>query len=305
MRKLRTLSIAMMITALGLTGCTVETAGDDSGASNGESSKTVLETDQKLHDALPSDIKESGTLISVNSGSFPPYVVVGGNNEVTGATAEIGDAIGQILGVKIEHKTVDGLASVLAGIDANRFDFSLGPVGDYEERHAQATFIDWVQEFVVFAVEKGNPKSITDLDSTCGSRIAVQAGGSAESVIKEQSKKCDEDGKKPVDVQAYKDQPSAVLSVESNRADAFFSSQAPLTYFVDKTDGALELSGTGQPNGFDDILQGGLVSKDSPLEEPVLEAFKTLFESGRYEEIMAEYGLDENMIDAPGINMGS
>ncbi|GEB23694.1 ABC transporter substrate-binding protein [Brevibacterium aurantiacum] len=305
MRKLRTLSAAMMITALGLTGCTVEPEGANSKSSSDSASETVLEPNQKLHDALPEDIKKEGTIAAVNSGSFPPYVVIDANNEVTGATAEVGEAIGQILDVKIEHNTVDGLASVLGGMDADRYDLSLGPVGDYEDRHAQATFIDWVQEFVVFAVEKGNPKSITGLDTTCGTRIAVQAGGSAERVIKDQSKKCAESGKESVDVQAYKDQPSAVLSVESSRADAFFSSQAPLTYFVEQSDGALELTATGKANGFDDILQGGLVPKDSPLEETMLEAFKILFESGRYEEIMTEYGLEDNMLEKPGVNMGS
>ena len=260
MRKLRTLSAAMMITALGLTGCTVEPEGTNSKSSSDSASETVLEPNQKLHDALPEDIKKAGTIAAVNSGSFPPYVVIDANNEVTGATAEVGEAIGQILDVKIEHNTVDGLASVLAGMDAERFDLSLGPVGDYEDRHAQATFIDWVQEFVVFAVEKGNPKSITGLDTTCGTRIAVQAGGSAERVIKDQSKKCaPKTGKESVDVQSYKDQPSAVLSVESSRADAFFfSSQAPLTYFVEQSDGALELTATGKANGFDDIAAGSV-----------------------------------------------
>ena len=53
------------------------------------------------------------------------------------------------------------------------------------------------------------------------------------------------------------------------------------------------------------LLQGPLVPKNSPLEEPMLEAFKILFESGRYEEIMTEYGLDDNMLEKPGVNMGS
>ncbi|GAA1346091.1 ABC transporter substrate-binding protein [Arthrobacter roseus] len=309
MKKLHTLSAAtMMIAALGLTGCTVEPESASSEApSDGAQaeSEIVLETNQELHDALPEDIKDAGTIVAVNSGSFPPYTVIDSNNELSGATAEVGEAIGQILGVEIEHNTVDGLASVLAGMDAGRFDLDLGPVGDYEERHAQATFIDWVQEYVVFAVEKGNPESITGLESVCGTSIAVQAGGSAERVIKEQSDKCVEEGKEPVDVQSYKDQPSSVLAVQSSRADAFFSSQAPLTYFVEQSDGALELAGTGKSNGFDDILQGALVPKGSPLEDTMLEAFKILFDSGRYEEIMTEYGLEGNMIEAPGLNMGS
>ena len=58
------------------------------------------------------------------------------------------------------------------------------------------------------------------------------AGGSAERVIKDQAEKCKADGKEAITVQSYTDQPSSILAVRSKRADAFFSSQAPLTYFV-------------------------------------------------------------------------
>jgi polar amino acid transport system permease protein len=82
------------------------------------------------------------------------------------------------------------------------------------------------------------------------------AGGSAERVIKAQADKCKADGKEPVEVQSYTDQPSSILAVRSKRADAFFSSQAPLTYFVSQANGQLELTGVGQKNGFEDIYPG-------------------------------------------------
>lgn len=295
------LTAAIAALSLGLVGCadpgtgTAKVEVPDSGE---------LTMDQELHDALPDEIKEAGVIVAVNSGSFPPYTVIDANNELDGATKDIGEAIGQILGVTIEHTTVDGLASVLGGMDAGRYDLDLGPVGDYPERHAQATFIDWVQEFVSFAVQEGNPKGIDGLETTCGAKIAVQAGGSAERVINEQSATCVADGEEPVEVQSYKDQPSSILAVQSNRADAFFSSQAPLTYFVKQSNGALELAGTGKSNGFEDILQGALVPAGSPLADVMLGAFEVLFESGKYEEILTAYGLEGNMIDAPGLNLG-
>lgn len=295
------LTAAVAALSLGLVGC-ADPVAEKAPAEVPESA--ALAMDQELHDALPEDIKEAGSIVAVNSGSFPPYTVIDKNNELDGATKAIGEAIGEILGVTIEHTTVDGLASVLGGMEAGRYDLDLGPVGDYPERHAQATFIDWVQEYVSFAVQEGNPKGIDGLETTCGTKIAVQAGGSAERVITEQSATCVAEGEEPVEVQAYKDQPSAILAVQSSRADAFFSSQAPLTYFVEQSNGALELAGTGKSNGFDDILQGALVPADSPLADVMLGAFEVLFESGKYEEILAAYGLEGNMIDAPGLNMG-
>lgn len=301
MKMLPTRIAAASLLTLALAGCSVE--------ENQASTAAVPELEaqsmnQDLHDALPEDIKETGKLVAVNNGSFPPYTIVGANDELEGATADLSEALGQLLGVEIEHQTVDGLASVLSGMEADRYDIDLGPVGDFKDRQAQGTFIDWVQEFVVFAVAAGNPENITDLTSTCGKKIAVMASGSAEDVITTQSETCTAGGQPAVEIQSYKDQPSSVLAVQSGRADAFFSSQAPLTYFVEQSNGALELSGTGEQNGFQDLFQGAIVPKDSELADVMLNAFEILFENGTYEEIMRNHGLEGNLLDAPGINLG-
>lgn len=262
--------------------------------------------EQKVNDALraklPEDIRSSNKLISVNSGSFPPYEIVTDTRTMTGASADMTDAIGQLLGVKIEHATVSGLSALLSGIKSGRYQFAMGPVGDFKSRQEANDFVDWVQEYVVFAVHKGNPKGIKSLEDACGARIAVQSGGSAEKVIKAQAEKCAADGKPTLEVQSYTDQPTSILSVRSKRADAFFSSQAPLTYFVQQSNGELELAGVGQKNGFDDLFQGGVVTKDSPLGPVLLGAIQELMKNGTYAQIMKKWGLENNMISEPGIN---
>ena len=97
-------------------------------------------------------------------------------------------------------------------------------------------------------------------------------------------------------VQSYTDQPTSILSVRSKRADAFFSSQAPLTCFVPQANGELELTGVGQSNGFDNLFQGAVVTKGSPLGEVLLDAIKELMKNGTYATIMKKWGLENNMI---------
>jgi polar amino acid transport system substrate-binding protein len=155
----------------------------------------------------------------------------------------------------------------------------------------------------VFAVHKGNPQNINSLDDTCGKRIAVMAGGSAEQVIRKQSDVCVKAGKPAVTIQSFSDQPTSILAVRSNRSDAFFSSQAPLTYFVDKASGQLELAGKGKSNGFGDIYQGTLVPKDSAIRDVILAGYQKLFDNGTYAIIMKKWGLQDNMVAAPGINL--
>ena len=258
---------------------------------------------EQLRARLPEAIRTEGKMISVNNGSFPPYEIVTGT-EMTGASNDLTDAIGQVLGVKIEHATVGGLPALLAGINSGRYQFAFGPIGDFKSREEANDFVDWVQEFVVFAVQKSNPKSITSLDSACGNRIAVMAGGSAERVIQVQADKCKADGKEAITVQSYTDQPSSILAVRSKRADAFFSSQAPLTYFVSQANGQLELTGVGQKNGFEDLYQGAVVPKGSPLGPLLLDSIKLLMSNGTYAAIMKKWNLENNMIKEPGINLG-
>jgi polar amino acid transport system substrate-binding protein len=257
----------------------------------------------ELRARLPKEIVDAGKMTAVNNGSFPPYEIVTGT-ELSGATKDISVAIGQLLGIEIDHASVAGLPALLSGIDSGRYQFAMGPVGDYPDRQKSNDFVDWVREYVVFAVQKGNPTGIDSLDTACGKRIAVMSGGSAERVIKGQSEKCVADGKPAVEVQSFTDQPSSILAVRSKRSDAFFSSQAPLTYFVQQANGQLELAAVGKPNGFKDIYQGAVVPKGSPLAEVLRDSFKILMDNGTYAAIMKKWGLENNMIDKPGINQG-
>lgn len=260
---------------------------------------------QDLHNMLPADIQKSGSMISVVNGSFPPYTIVKGGNQFDGAAVDFDHAIGELLGIKIEHKNVSGLSSILMGIKSGRYTYDAGPVGDFANREESVDFVDFVQEYVVFAVKKGNPKQIEGIESTCGLRVSVMAGGSAERVIRKQSQDCTAQGKKPVQVLSYTDQPTSILAVESNRADAFFSSQAPLSYFVKMSNGSLELTGTGKANGFDTLYQGAVVPKGSSLAQVLKASYEELHKNGTYDAILKKWDLTGNRLDAPGINLAT
>ncbi|GAA4622443.1 ABC transporter substrate-binding protein [Actinoallomurus vinaceus] len=299
------LAAAGVLTVAGCGSNPSEVDGGSGGKAQGAAAVDLKQTLNKdLNAKLPAKVKAAGRLVSVNNGSFPPYEIAGSDGKsLTGASADVATALSQILGVRIEHVTVDGLPSELSGIKAGRYDFAIGPIGDFPEREAANDFVDWVREFVVFAVPQGNPKHIQSITDTCGLRVAVMAGGSAEDVIKKQAQTCVQQKKPAVQVQSYKDQPTSILAVRSGRADAFFSSQAPLTYFVKEAGKALELAGTGKANGFADLYQGAVVAKGSPLRDVLLEALRTLVANGTYKKIMDKWGLSANVLDKPGVNL--
>ncbi|WP_276120146.1 ABC transporter substrate-binding protein [Pararhizobium qamdonense] len=257
---------------------------------------------EKLRAMLPENIKEKGYIVAVNWGSYPPYEIVISPTTLEGASAEFATALGELYGVEIHHQTVSGLAAMLAGFQAGRFDMAIGPSGDFPDRRAKTDYIDWVKEYVAFAVPHGNPKNIGTLDDVCGLKIAVMAAGSAERVLKTKAEECETQGK-PVSVQSFPDQNASILSVRSGRTDGFFSGQAPLTYFVEKSQNQLALAAANLPNGFGDIYQGAIAPKDSALSAALLSGFQELFDNGTYALIMKKWGLDGNMIKAPGINL--
>lgn len=297
---------ALTVSACGSDPVEIDELNPDGGSETTEAS-ALAEIDEaeieRIRAMVPQEYADAGEITAVNSGSFPPYTIVQEGGAVEGASAELADAVGEVWGIEVNHVTADGLSSILTGMSSGRFDFAFGPIGDFKERQGENDFVDYVQEFVVFAVPAGNPNGIEGLETTCGLKIAVQAGGSAEKVIQGQAETCASEGEEPLEVMSFKDQPQSILAVRSGRADAFFSSQAPLTYFVEQADGELELAGIGQDNGFDTLYQGAVVAKDSELGPLLQETLAVLFEAGVYEDVMTKWNLGDNMIDEPGMNL--
>ncbi len=254
---------------------------------------------------LPDDIKKLGVIRNGVIGTFSPYTITNPDKSVTGAAMDLTAALEKILGVKIETSLTGGHTASMLGLASGRIDATLEPVGDFPDREENYDFVDYVQEFVVFLVPKGNPKKINDITDTCGLRISVMAAGSAERTIRAQSEICKKEGKPAITVLSYEGQAAPTLAVSSGRADAFFSSQAPLAYFASQGNGRFELAAVGRRNGFGDLFQGAAVKKGSPLGPVLLDAFKVLFEDGTYDAVMKKWGLENNRIAAPGMNYAS
>ncbi len=261
--------------------------------------------DAELAKALPAVIRDAGVLRNVVTGSFVPYTIANPDNSIEGATADFAKAVGEMLGLKVTHTVAQGFAAMLLGIRAGRFDVSIEPCGDFPDREQQNDFADYVQEYVIFAVAKGNPKKVNDIADTCGLRVSVMSGGSAERTIRKQSDACVKKGKPAVRVMSFEGQAAPLLAVRSGRADAFFSSQAPLSHFVGKDPEHLELAAVGRKNGFGDLYQGAVVAKGSPLGPVLVKVFEKLHENGTYDRIMEKWGLVNNKLSAPGLNVAT
>lgn len=303
---IRTGVAAALAATVVLTGCSdPSTSGTSEPPGDKSASAPPLNEDKALHDQLPSDVLSSGKLSVASFNAQPPWTIPGSDpTKFTGATDDFAAALQTLLGVQLERHALPGLPEILTGIQAKRYDFALGPVGDSASSEKQVDFVDWVKEKVVFAVPNGNPKKLQTLDDACGLQVGVIAGGSAETVLQTQTKKCTDAGKPAITIQNFAQQPEAILAVQSGRSDAYFSSEALLTYYVQQSKGTLSLALTSQDNGFPNFYQGAAFSKDATqLRGVVLDAFKELKEQGTYDAILKKWGLNYSIIDNFGVNL--
>lgn len=304
MRKTRfAASLAAVVTVgLALSACSTPAEPKESTPETGELFV------QELHDQLPERIRESGELKIVTLGAQPPWFLPGdGADEYTGAGPDLADVLGEVLGLEVTYGTNSDIAAAITAVTSGRYDIGFGPFGDTTGGDAPVdprgvTYIDFVEEFVPFLVAQGNPKDVGSLETLCGITAGAQANGGAYVRLTQQAEVCAANGEDELVVVGLDGVPDGVLAVESGRIDAFFSSGAPLVYYAQNSDGALELAGTDSDNGFSNLFQGNIVASDSGLEEALLSAWQKLYDEGVYAEIMAAHGLQQQMLEAPAIN---
>lgn len=298
---------------VGLSSCSSSTADPaaaeavDSASSTASSTSEVpaVSMNQELHDALPEDIKVRGELTGAVVSWAPHSYYETDGVTGQGTTFDVAAAMSDLLGIEVTTQIVPAFSNIVTGLNSDRYDMGLGPVGDTAAMRESFDFVDWVQEWVVFAVQPGNPTGITSTENTCGKKIAVLAAGGAEKVIKEQDTACQAGGQEAINVQSYEDGNAAILAVRSGRADAYFASQANLQYFIAQSPDELELAGQGAPNGFGDMRQGTFFTKDqTQLRDVWLDAMNELQAQGVISAIMANNNVADNELDEFGINVG-
>ena len=184
MKKTLSLILAIVMLALCLTAC-------------GSSEKTI------------EDIQKAGVLTIATSPDFPPFEELKSDGSVEGIEIELMQLICQELGVELKIEQMD-FDSVIAGIQADRFDVGVSGISVTEKRQKNMLFTDpyclAAQAIVVFK----------DSDITCkadleGKKVAVQTATTAESF-------CLENG---YDVSSFAANSDAELALTTGKVDAW------------------------------------------------------------------------------------
>jgi len=298
--------VAVMAGALLLTGCSGD-AGEPDSAPKGAANTADINyhsaagtPDADLRAMLPKDVADSGTLVIATDATIgEPFASYDDDNTtIVGLAPDLAYAIGDELGMNVElHHVV--FANLIPGLEAKRYQFSVAPMLDTEEREKQVDFIDYIRGGSAFIVAKDGdqPRDLT-VEDMCGLRVGVAQGSVEEIAMGEQTTKCTDAGKKPIEILSFKTNNEGILALTSDRADVYATAAAQAGYIAKNDDQRLATSGDPFSSG----LSGMAFPSESPLLPVVQAALQKLIDSGAYTDILASYGVDYLSVDRAGVN---
>lgn len=298
---------AVSAAAVALSGCADPTpvSGGDEGASGATADVNLHtasgEPDSDLVAMLPDDVADAGKLVIATDATigepFGSYDADGVT--MVGIAPDLAFAFGDALGLDVELRQVV-FANLIPGLAADRYEFSIVPMLDTDERQKQVDFIDFLEggsQFIIAADDADAPQDLTPAEA-CGMAAGVTTGSVEEIALTEQNEECAADGKPEIEISSYKTNNEGVLALTSGRINTFATSAAQAGYIAQHDGEHLTLSGAPFQGG----LSGMAFPKDSEMLPVIQSAFQTFIDDGDYDELLAPYGVQELAVQMAGVN---
>ena len=295
MRTNRAFAALSVLTVALLAGCsstpTTDPAPEESKAS----------TDAPLYDLLPDAVKDAG-VITIAGDTHPPYRTIEENGEITGIDPDVQAALAEQLGVPFKVETASGLDAMLTGMLSGRYDAFNGPVRVTPERLVEFDGIVWMTTRTSYIFLGERAGELDDPEALCGARVAGVNGSVTESQLERYNAWCADEGLKQAEFIGLEDSNSTFLAVNSDRADYAGTTQSAAIDLqaADPDKYGYIIQSDEQGAGIDQLAM--FLPKDSGLAAPMLAAFEAIFDNGEYQRIMAQWGIEDTMVDAPTLN---
>lgn len=270
-------------TALLAAAATLAVAGCSNDESSGAESHPAPNTskDPKVAKLVPAELQESGVEVAVFGDWAPEEYVEDG--EVKGWSVDLAKAIAGKMDVDFTYHP-SGFDTIIPGLKNGRYDLAVASLGVTPERLKALDFVPLQKEGTAFGWKTGTDENITELADACGKSVAVLTGAWEYKYLTEANpKECGDD---PMDIQQFKDQPSAELAVTSGRVDLVAAGSGKLRYTASQT-GQLDVSDLL----INAVYNGLGLPKGSDLGPAVEAALQSIIDDGTYTEIREEWGV--------------
>lgn len=288
--------------AVAVSACTTvpTTAQDATAQGTLAPAATTLEVSKSARALLPPEIRRKGVLTIASGTNSPPIVYFDSDNKtLIGFDVAMGDAVGQVLGLKTEH-VVAGFDTILPGLTSGKYDLGISNISITDERKKVVDFVPEVMAGSGIAVLAGNPEGLSvKSEALCGKRIGVLNGGiAAVKYIPALSKECTDIGEPAIEMSTLPTNAKGTLALSAGRVDGMMAPASVLSYQGKLAGNKFELA----PGGSYNLSPIGIALKeDSSLEPAVREAMKAIISTPAYGEMIERWGLPEDSAISPDL----
>lgn len=250
---------------------------------------------------LPASIKDKGEIVVAIMPNYPPMDFKDpATNTLTGLDYDLGNALGERLGVKVKWQET-GFEQMINALTTDRVDMVLSGMTDTAERQASVTFVDYFTSGPQFYTLQKN-KDTNDVTDLCGKKVGTSRRTTFPAEIAEFSKTtCEAAGKPAIVVIGTEGSADARAQLRQSRIDAAMQGSETLSYL--KTQEKDMYKTVGQPISVQ--FTGLGVSKKKPeLSEAVKVALQSMVDDGSYQAILKKWDLELGAIKTVTINAG-
>jgi len=283
----------LLAVALLATGC----GGDAAADADAGSPQVAL--DRVLHDRLPEDVREAGVLTVATDPSYPPASSFGPDGRtVVGFEPDLGAALGELLGVRVEFTPAD-FNALLPDLAAHRTDLVMSAVTDTVEREQMADFVTYFRAGSTIVVERGNPAGIHDLADLCGDVVAVEDGTVQVDLLARSQAACEG---APIVVRPVPTNDDALLELRTGRAAAVVADYPPAVVATTdaRTRSAFQLASDVQ---YEPGLYGVAVARDrTALRDVVAAGLQRLIDDGVYGDLLERWDVAHGAVRTVTVN---
>jgi polar amino acid transport system substrate-binding protein len=261
---------------------------------------TKLKKSASLYRTLPADIKEKGKLVFATDPTDPPFQFFSADNDLIGAEIDLANAVGKILGVKVEFVS-SGFSAIIPGVEAGRFDASVSAFASTTARQKIVDFVTYFNSSRAFLFRKGTLPTVKTEADLCGIKVGVPAGTTMATAIVGLSTNCTTAGKAAIAYSIYPDQATTVLAVRSGRADLTILSAHVSSWWQQNAGDELEIV-LRADQGAD---YNGMVVRKGGLSIVMQKAVQQLMNDGTFKTIFAKWNIEKLMRAKAEINIST
>lgn len=249
------------------------------------------------------EVRARGVLRVGSQQTFPPIEFrEPGKTEPTGASRELLDEVAKRLGLKLEY--IQGeYASLISGVEADRFDIASGGISDTEEREQKLDFVNYMMSGGSMMVLAKNPASFKDINDFCGRGVATLLGSRViMSAVEAASENCVKRGQQPIRAEQLPSAPDARMQLDLERVEAYLGDFPALVYMGTQFPGRYRIVG-GNYILTPYVTSWGFAKTRTGLRDAVQKAMQGMLQDGTYKKVLDKWGVGGGALPAITVNL--